>query len=266
MAVHADCYASIGVTHAICQDYALVDRRAGQAAVFLSDGCSSSPATDFGARFLTLAASVGPRLADAESAVAVVAAAWRMAQAAGLPQTCLDATLLGAVQEGDELRAFAYGDGVIAARRRDGVIEHVVIECPHGAPDYPSYLLDGARMAAYLAQTGGQKLVTCFEGGRQTTRRQAPCFEPVRLSFALATHDLVAVCSDGVRSFQRSSGTTLEAVPEEEVLGHALAIRSASGAFVVRRIRNGFLGRHCVAAGWKHSDDFSMGALSAGEP
>jgi len=40
-----------------------------------------------------------------------------------------------------------------------------------------------------------------------------------------------------------------------------MAVKSTTGAFVVRRARNGFLARHCVAERWTHTDDFAMAAV-----
>ena len=53
----ADAHFSIGKTHRVCEDYAraglLPD---GRAFAIVSDGCSSSPDTDFGSRLMTIAA------------------------------------------------------------------------------------------------------------------------------------------------------------------------------------------------------------------
>ena len=51
---HADAAFTIGKTHAVCQDYALAQNASDTSplrATWLSDGCSSSPHTDIGARF-----------------------------------------------------------------------------------------------------------------------------------------------------------------------------------------------------------------------
>src|SRR6476659_1428102 len=49
--MNADATINIGATHALCQDYVIAKDRH----VILSDGCSSSPDTDIGARLLVKA-------------------------------------------------------------------------------------------------------------------------------------------------------------------------------------------------------------------
>jgi hypothetical protein len=266
--MNSDCFFALGSTHVVCQDYALADE---QGAVYLSDGCSGSPATDFGSRFLTRAARLQgfpsqlfyePTLRDSTWARHVIERARQMAESAVLQESCLDATL-AVILTGDEaFRPILWGDGVVAARRRsDGGIVHVVVECPKGAPDYLSYLLDEYRQEVYLAETGGQKTATYFRDGKPMEPVSIPCFTPCRWAFFRDHYDMVAVFSDGVRSFLRPEGTSLVPVPEYEVLQHVMAVKSTTGAFVVRRARNGFLHRHCVSEKWVHTDDFAMAAI-----
>src|SRR5215203_2249321 len=49
--MNTDCFFNIGATHSVCQDYVVASPY-----LILSDGCSSSPDTDIGARLLVKAA------------------------------------------------------------------------------------------------------------------------------------------------------------------------------------------------------------------
>jgi len=266
--MHADRYFAIGATHPICQDYALANNSGGRGSVYVADGCSTSPATDFGARFLTLAAlrhGQGTRGWDK----AVISAASGMAIAAGLPTQCLDSTLLGIVPNGAFVRAFAYGDGVISYRLREsGAIFQLVIDCAGGAPDYLSYRLDSERKQTYLdfvnRLDADAKTRTVREHGRRR-RHVCTCFEPVVVEVSPQDVDLVAVLSDGVQSFQRTEEGKPTHIPVDEVLDQVMAVKNTTGDFVVRRVRNGFLNRYCKKNGWTHYDDFSVGMVALGE-
>src|SRR5690348_10028206 len=116
--MHADSFFRMGASHAVCQDYASAGQVDGVAYAILSDGCSGSPATDFGARFFVRAAEQRIRdIADGSlPAEDLVISAAQMATACRLPLACLDATLLFAASLGRGLvQVFQTGDGVIAA-------------------------------------------------------------------------------------------------------------------------------------------------------
>jgi len=270
--MHADRYFAIGTTYPICQDYAIANNVGGKTAVYLADGCSSSPATDFGARFLTLAAMRHERGAVGWDKATITAASW-MANAAQLPLRCLDATLLGIEKFGPAPVAFAYGDGVIATRERGtGVIVYHVIECADGAPDYLNYLLNADRKETYEAHMGGlkeekipAKTVTTYRDGEIFAHEEYPIFEPFVIPI-LGWADLVAVMSDGAGSFQKLEGGSTVSIPVGEVVDQVMAIKNTTGDFVVRRVRNGFLNRFCRKEGWTHYDDFAVGMVHIPEP
>src|ERR1043166_8156900 len=99
--MNADATINIGSTHAICQDYAIARGRY----VVLSDGCSSSPDTDIGARLLVKALdqslSTATNIEELHKESARIALGW--ASMLGLPAQSVDATLLSAHVEGDDL-------------------------------------------------------------------------------------------------------------------------------------------------------------------
>src|SRR5215208_7219869 len=102
LAMNANSVFNIGATHAVCQDYVIARSRAphGGPYVVMSDGCSSSPDTDVGARLLVKAIDqmlvrTAPRdVCKLHKECARTALGW--AELIGLPAQAVDATLLSA--------------------------------------------------------------------------------------------------------------------------------------------------------------------------
>ena len=112
--LHVDAHFARGRSHTVCQDYAV----AGSRVAVISDGCSSAPHSDVGARLLAHAA-----LAAAPETF--VSGAWLNAPQStqrrmGLPAASLDATVVIASAGDDRVEVTMFGDGVVAARRCDG--------------------------------------------------------------------------------------------------------------------------------------------------
>lgn len=258
--MNADFYFDIGKTHTICQDYARSAVNGDKVAIFLSDGCSSSPNTDFGARFLcTAAAQQWESDGRLQDSYPFILRAYAMSQMAVLPETCLDATLLAAFQEENGVRVRVWGDGVVAARERvTGRVRLYVIQSPKGAPDYPSYLLDRGRQGNYFRFVEGA--TKDIIGPEET--KAGTLFEGVSLFFSADVFDLVAIMSDGAQSFQRRDERgNQHPVSVEEVVAHVMNLRGDKGEFIVRTVRNVFINRHCAHENWTHYDDFTVAAL-----
>lgn len=275
----SDAAFAIGAAHRVCQDYGLAGRlpsaRGPDHGFALgADGCSSSPDTDFGARLLCRAAAralTGPDL----DAVRAVETAARWARLMGLPAEAVDATLLAVVETPGGAEARVFGDGVIAARRRDGSgCDHWVIEVSGNAPAYPSYALEPDRMQAHLRKTEAARRVThrSAEGACETVEGSAWTHSgaeaprsprPVCVTLERSQYDVVAVISDGVLSFERSAGA--EAVPVPEVLAELMAFKTLTPGFAQRRVRR-FVGRECPRRGWRHADDLVVAAVALEPP
>lgn len=264
--MNSDFYFNIGKSHTVCQDYALAaTSEDGGEAVFLSDGCSSSPHTDFGARFICTAAAQQWKTEGLKDAYPTILRAFAMSQMAGLPPDCLDATLLAAFPQQAGVRVRAWGDGVIAARERgSGRIFRMAIQAPKGAPDYPSYLLDRDRMGNYFRYTkdAGKFLHRSYGTADVVETREGSVFEGVSVYFPAATYDLVSIMSDGAQSFQQKDERGgLHTIPVEDVVAHVMNIRGNVGEFIVRTVRNVFLNRHCPQNNWTHYDDFTVASI-----
>jgi hypothetical protein len=291
--IQLDAAFRIGEAHAVCQDYALASpARAdgGLHAVLLSDGCSSSPHTDIGARLLAhqvwgdlprltrqLAVCSGdppPSVADAVLSRSYRRAA-RLANRLGLPGSCLDATLLGLVDipgDGDgtprTLYTLFYGDGAAAYGRCDDSL--VVLECtyPAGYPFYPAYFASEGRLERWRGIDDNAQTLTrtvyAADGtvlDEQKTISEAPLHLFRTGAADLAGMTFAAVFSDGVRSFHREAETGVRApVSYDEVIRELTAFKSCTGVFVNRRLRR--FAEEAAARGWHQHDDLSVAAMA----
>lgn len=292
--MNADSAFQIGATHAICQDYSLAGanlpsaraeessppppQRAGRPYVILSDGCSSSADTDIGARLLVKAAeqTLGERVgasgvdpAEIHGEAARRALNW--ARLLGLRPQAVDATLLTAHLEGDELVIGCSGDGVICLQTRAGALNVYSISYASNYPRYPAYAHQPERLLALADAGRSGKEVEHFRSASIEARLQ-PCGASIGDSptevFTVRASDYkyAALFSDGVHSFfdagHAEPGGGGEAVPLDEVLRGLISFKSTRGAFVGRRMKM-FL-RDCRNKGWQHADDLACGALHLG--
>jgi hypothetical protein len=282
--MNADSAFEMGSTHAVCQDYAAAGActaaaHAGGAEgapplpyVILSDGCSSSPDTDTGARLLVKAAerllreSGGTHadgLAGLHAEAARLALSW--AELLGLRPQAVDATLLTAHLDGEELVVGCSGDGVVCLQSADGALDAYVVSYPAGYPVYPAYAHQPARLRS-LADAGlARKEVTRLRGASAGERlRVEHVTEGGALTevFAVGAAGLrfAALISDGAHSFLDAGRAA--PVPLESVLPELVSFKNTRGAFVGRRMK-GFL-KDCRRRGWRHGDDLSLAALYLG--
>lgn len=287
--MNADSDFQIGASHAICQDYALAGNRRPAAPsagdgpqtspyVILSDGCSSSPDTDVGARLLVKAAEQALRglgrspardLARIHTEAARRALVW--AGWVGLRPQAVDATLLTAHLDGEELIIGCSGDGVVCLQSRAGAIDVYSISYASGYPLYPSYAHQPERLLALEAAGHSGKEVKHFrsasvEEGLQLIGTSGGKSPTDVFTVRASDYKYVALFSDGIHSFHRAaqadSGGRAAAVPMDEVLRDLICFKSTRGAFVGRRMNR--FRKDCQARGWQHADDLAAGALHLG--
>ncbi len=254
--MHADAFYAIGQRHHVCQDHAAAGGDGRHAWALVSDGCSSAPDSDLGARLWTTAArQVGPSPARVLMRVA------EMAQSLAVDPRCLDATLCQLRCDAAVIHAAVFGDGVVAALRHDGRIETWCVSHDDDAPAYLAYCLDPARKAAYLRRHGWRRIVHAVDGQAREQEEHHLAAAPYGFEMALAAADyrLVMLLSDGARSFRDARG----AVPVDAVVARLCAVKTAPGRFVARRLRR-FLRREAPALGWTHDDDLSVAAIWLG--
>lgn len=276
----ADFYFHKGHTlgHVACQDYVQVgclpDDTEVQPYGILTDGCSSSPDTDIGARILAKVAhkilsnsASNIKLYDKDSTVMaksyyylLMCEAWKVAQAMGLPMESLDATVLTMLIHSGRIRASIYGDGFVAVKYKDGTIRGIQCCYPGGYPRYLSYALDDMR-AKNRDELGGGGYAEPFLIpvtsspillGRTDIDKSIEHEVPI-------TDDIEAVflMSDGILQFVEDSATGRKAVPFEEPMRSLLAIKEYAGQFVQRRASK-FLMKECTTKKWTPLDDVSI--------
>ena len=269
--MQVDSYFAIGSSHNVCEDYALHGVVNERPFGVLSDGCSSSPYTDFGSRFLCLGAQEALRLSPPEhfNQQAVLPLACTLLGKA-LPWECLDATLLFAYATKNLIFTLVSGDGVVVARRRDGSIHTTETVFNNSAPFYLSYQLNSSRFKTYTTEACGIRTTTRMQYDHELAAGEAIDEEPYieRVSsepqafwditaYSREVFDLVVLLSDGVHSFQKKPGQSL---PLQAVLQQLMQFKQLKGEFVKRRCKR-FLRKFCVENNWSHYDDFSCVAL-----
>lgn len=283
----ADAFFSRGKTHLVCEDYARAGvQQNGLPYAVLSDGCSSSPETDTGARLLAHAASFQMHwIASGESSFRererlIIDTAANAMNELDVDMRALDATLMAAwpaEQDGQQgVKVAVRGDGVIVARARgdaDRGYSMVIVHHPRNAPRYLSYDLVPKRRQGYLDEFGDKTLCSLYTSGLGWISEEGYDFQGHHDEwfYDRDTFDLVMVLSDGVQTFQRvvhsRAGTSkyLRDVPVEEVVPHLLQIKGTKGKFLQRRCHK-FLDVYCDVEEWQHADDFSAAAIWMGDP
>ena len=281
--MNADSAFNIGVAHAVCQDYAIAGNgRAHQEGnsraspyVVLSDGCSSSPDSDIGARLLVKAAELRLRarmvlsarqLADAHRESARHALIW--ARRLGLASQAIDATLLTAHLNNDDLILACSGDGVIVLKSWTGALDVYAINYPSGYPLYPSYAHQRERLQALKQEGRTCKEVRHYRGvssGESIHLEETDISNTLTEVFSVKSSEYrcAAVVSDGIHSFFTTHNTEtskrVEGIPMESLLNELVSFKTVHGLFVGRRLKS-FL-KECQSKGWQHRDDLAIGAL-----
>lgn len=262
----------IGSSHQVCQDYAV----SGPGYGVVSDGCSASEDSDFGSRLLCrLARHAIIETGDEVSVERICIAAEQMGRSLRLGSTFLDATLLSILKdEFGDYRVNTFGDGVVVARRHDGLLYEVsTLEFDSGAPAYPSYQIDPRRRADFLETFGAKFSVGYHELGNTPActfhRWQSIAgegLEGTHFFHKASEYAWVAVCSDGLRTFQRRVQTDTrkgyEDVPLAEVVRTLFDFERVTPGVLQRRLN--------VLTNFgqdvRHVDDLSIAVLQIDPP
>ena len=254
----SDIFYTIGSTHQICQDYALTD---GESYVVISDGCSSAKDTDWGSRLLAQCLvnsnfDYHQALFNAKAHV----------DSLKLHPDCLLSTLLCAFKRNGVITTLVWGDGYVIARERLTkklvLISHVF---DSGAPYYLYYELGGKQ--GYVDVYGKSKLrvTTSYEklGWLIDLMEIKADSGLITRSFSVKEYDLVAVISDGLKSFvqQQKQETSIINMPVDimSIIPQLFSLKTTDGQFMHRRCIKMF--RDLNAQNIKNTDDFSVGVL-----
>lgn len=272
-----DSFFTQGSSHRMCQDYATH----GKDFAIVSDGCSSAPLSDFGARLLTQAAiqvmGQGAELGSNVFYQRALALAVGYCQAMNLPLDCLFATLVMAKQIGTTIVATMRGDGVIAAKQRDGKIYYCSLEFPKNSdgstPFFLRYDLDCESLKAYRDNVGNKyKMVeSTFDPATGLgVYRETDCeidFNTsalLRMTFHAPETEAVAIMSDGALAFMAANNTPTQKqtvrVEDWKIIAEMMSFKGYQGEFVQRRCKMAF--RKFDKDSWKPFDDFSIGVVA----
>lgn len=245
---NSDCYFFMGKSHDICQDYAYagINKNNNHVAI-VSDGCSSSPDTDFGSRLLTRASILCGEKSDQFDFDDLLASTIVKATSENtwLHPNCYDATLLYCELVDDTIHTAIAGDGLFFARERESQKFHTYkFEYSSGAPYYLNYLMNNERNKQYLEKYS--PIVEIEYNGEKIENELIRPYFKVDAEF----YDLVGVSSDGIFSFDKSY---------REILKEITAFKNYTGSFVKRRIKKFF--NKCYEDKTLPYDDFSVSMI-----
>ena len=287
-----DSFFEQGVTHEVCEDYAVH----GDDYAILADGCSNggvSIHTDWGARLLCKAAEEHMARIQAEPTLfmqLVMNTALTQPRAiANLPVGCLTATLLTLCQTcqgNDGLIATIFGDGVVGGLRKDKTWDIRVIEYQPGgttgqaAPYYPKYKLLEEE-DRWVELFGDKYLVTTYHGNltfpsnltMEQKERVLSLEDPFEYwFFDKKIYDFAFIASDGIQSFyewdETSTSRQQSRIGTPAVLGVLLDILSFQKDFL--RLQRGWAFKQDKPGtfkrrGWHNADDVSMAGIYMGD-
>jgi serine/threonine protein phosphatase PrpC len=279
--MNSDHYTEIGLTHRICQDYALSGTNLDFSYAIISDGCSGAEHSEIGAQILCHTAKYYLELyfstglffkssswgcsLDALSAVlakSIYQKADELRKGYVIDPAALQATLFLCAATKECVYLFGWGDGIIIEHFQDHnrIIE---IEYPSNAP---FYLVTDPDI--YQKKYGYDIKVTHRSYNIKTHSGQFDQNEPVenQLPFnnsfqSLTTLDTrllsVTLCSDGLKSYknnERNSVNILSMVPK------ILDYPDHKGQFVQRNMI--FLKKEMDKKSWSHHDDISCACVA----
>lgn len=272
--MNADAYFETGSGKALCQDYAIAGVHKSLAYAIGSDGCSSSPDTDVGARLLCLAArsaclpmwednnpesKIGSKLVEN----LVVSRCKDLYKQLNVPVSMFDATLWIALwpDEGDVV-VMGWGDGVVIADYETNrlFVEHKYLS---NAPLYLSYDILRIRKYAHQEQFGNEKsiisewLIETDFSPKKILETQVDWGQPFIRTFDRKGLWSLSICSDGIHTYMDDKNVSL---PTWKLAFEFSAYKSTKGEFVKRRMRR--ISKDHKIFGFHHYDDVFCSAIA----
>lgn len=253
-----------GHGHRVCEDYARHVECDVGTFVAVSDGCSSAPDTDIGARLIaTSALSQLRSSADLRSQRVnfpmLLENSLRLVPY-GIHTDCLHATLLTIQPTWEGVKVSVAGDGFVLFRHRDTQLIEVFEVDYSDMPAYPLYLHESKR-DTYFGNRYGHRVITRHLEGEDVLPMSDKVITPETLNWEFhvpsMAFDLIMVCTDGIKTFRDAEGSL---VPVMTIAKHLMDVRNPHGEFV-QRGANFFLKRVVAKQGWTHYDDIGLGAI-----
>lgn len=262
MEIFQDSFFTIGKTHKICQDYALVE----PGILCVSDGCSSSPNTDFGSRILVKCAMEsfacnGKILNDK-----VMEKCFDCCQILNLSMAAIDATLMFCNLENNIFNIVVTGDGTIVARKKDKTIVIKTINYKGNAPLYLSYFFEPDRKKARSEMFDCTKTIktTIIKPGFPTVESEEVSVNDIELlQFSADEYEMVSLMTDGIDSFAKEVLTqttkTIETYNPITLIQNLIDYKNYNGQFVQRRCQK-YL-KECQDQKILNNDDFTIATI-----
>jgi hypothetical protein len=274
---YVDDFLKIGDSHVICEDYVITGKIKNVFYLIVSDGCSSSPQTEMGARILAhLAKSyIIDRFSrgfnsppDSETmSKHIIFNAERIITNLRIPRQALDATLIIGLffSEVNIFKLYSYGDMVyIKENENSSEIIISTTEFSKNAPFYLSYQLDETRKKDYHnlkidkiieTKTYDKKSAELF-----WSDIQAPAYDNID-PITILNFKSILICSDGFSSFLHKWEGGAEPVNPFYLARPFLEFKNKKGEFLKRRMRRALsdLEQNDKAS---HYDDLSIAALT----
>lgn len=221
-----------------CQDYCLVDP--DNQVMILSDGCSSSKNTDVGARILCHQSKLHLRSQFIHSIKSfwnrdVIFPCFDVIRQIGLNTDCLDATLIVAYIDQDQVKIVTYGDGShITINKNNEINTFVSFSYDQNAPYYLSYLLNHERSQEYKRTIKNKKIETYYSENNSLSEMVDSSISDLSL-YEINELSMVMITSDGIESFFNHK--TGEKISSIEVVKELIKIKSKNGDFIKRRVK-----------------------------
>lgn len=265
----SDSFYRIGSSHRECQDYAIHGKIEKQNFAIISDGCSSAPYTDIGARLLSHnLKSLLPikKIEYAEDMIeifdAVAYASQKNCSTLNLPLDSLSATLILLFNDEMCYRVGMVGDGSIIAKRNDGIIEITELVFSSNAPCYLRYCLEPEMLENYfrifnkefVENTYFIKNADIEFNTTKYTLEDSPAF--VYKMFFVSEYEWVAIASDGLSSFTNGANH----IDLENVASEIFEFKNFNGEFLNRRCNKAL--KNFSRKNWSHYDDLSIAAIA----
>lgn len=249
--MQSDSFFVQGSSHDICEDYCIN----GSNYCIVSDGCSSSPNTDFGSRILSKVAENNilhfKNGSNPDTGFSnIITESRDFAKQLGMNPYCLDATLMIAISDDNYSDIYVVGDGLVVHGTGDNIYIHDIIY-PSGAPRYLNYWYNNERLSGFTSRFGNTRVVNTYEGIDRLSYSSSTS-EYWHLS--ITNNDYLLLLSDGIHSFQNQDN---KFISFKTIIKELISFKSYNGVFIKRRLKR-FLKTHKDI---RNYDDLSMAGI-----
>ena len=266
MRISTDAHYIIGDEHDYCQDYAIAGSFNDKNFAVVCDGCSSANDSDLGARLLALAfkqsvfdLSFNSETFPLDQLRRNLMTSCLAAQAiTHIHDQSFYATIVGAVQEDNNVWVWMQGDGVFAVKHRDGKVS-IYSSNNHkfNAPAYLAYLWDKHDTDGYSRmgeETINSKIVL-LDGARiENTIIDTFPSEAYRstylMKFDVNDIESVVLFSDGIDSFRTDMDDAFDKMTQ---------FPNLNGSFIRRKMKA--MKKQWNKDGLSHYDDIGVAAI-----